>query len=517
MKPSDDLFTLIKSLSQSEKRYFKVYASRHVIGESNNYVKLFDALEGQKTYDEDRIKEKFKNEKFIRQLAVTKNYLYRLILKSVSGFENEKYAVSKTNELIHFVKILNQKSLVSQAFKFIEKAYSAADTYELYPQMLEILNLKLRMLGALAYSYENELEFQRVFERQSLISKKLANIRDYSMLASKLIMHERKDTKPRSESDEKEEVNLLKSTLLRNEENAITFESKNIFFNITLLPSLRKGDWNKIYETSRNHLDYIESKPHLLSEHIERYILVLADNLGMLKNLRRYDEFLELLNKYRSLPVKYKNYIEETNRNTITIISYFLEISAYIDTANFEKGTQIVDEAEATLNRLGEKVNKFRSSRLCILISTLFFITRNYDDALKWLNKILNDTSSGIPSDIRSNARILNLLIHLELNDFDLLEYSIRSAYRSLSKINKLYEFEKIILNFIRHSFKFKTHRDFIDALHGLRKELESLLPHPYERKPVLDLYMIQWIDSKLKNRPLADIMKESVKRKIEN
>ena len=40
MKASESLFFLIKSLSQNEKRYFKVSASLHVLGEKNNYEKI---------------------------------------------------------------------------------------------------------------------------------------------------------------------------------------------------------------------------------------------------------------------------------------------------------------------------------------------------------------------------------------------------------------------------------------------------------------------------------------------
>ena len=36
MTTSDDLFLLIKSLKQTEKRYFKIFASIHVKGEQNN-------------------------------------------------------------------------------------------------------------------------------------------------------------------------------------------------------------------------------------------------------------------------------------------------------------------------------------------------------------------------------------------------------------------------------------------------------------------------------------------------
>ena len=48
MKASGDLFTLIKSLTQTEKRYFKLFSSLQK--GDKNYVKLFDAIDRQKTY-----------------------------------------------------------------------------------------------------------------------------------------------------------------------------------------------------------------------------------------------------------------------------------------------------------------------------------------------------------------------------------------------------------------------------------------------------------------------------------
>ena len=38
MNAKDDLLSLIQSLNQTEKRYFKIYAQRHVIGKSNAYI-----------------------------------------------------------------------------------------------------------------------------------------------------------------------------------------------------------------------------------------------------------------------------------------------------------------------------------------------------------------------------------------------------------------------------------------------------------------------------------------------
>ena len=73
MKPSNNLFLLIKSMTMSEKRFFKLYSSS---GSGDKiYLKLFDALEKQQQYDEASIKKIFGREAFIKQLTFTKNYL----------------------------------------------------------------------------------------------------------------------------------------------------------------------------------------------------------------------------------------------------------------------------------------------------------------------------------------------------------------------------------------------------------------------------------------------------------
>ena len=46
------LFDLVKSMTMSEKRYFKINSLKHVIGESNDYIHLFNAIEKQNKYNE---------------------------------------------------------------------------------------------------------------------------------------------------------------------------------------------------------------------------------------------------------------------------------------------------------------------------------------------------------------------------------------------------------------------------------------------------------------------------------
>ena len=57
---SDHLFQLIRSLSRTEKRYFKLYISRHNPKQKGVNEKLFNAIATQPDYDEQKLLERFK-------------------------------------------------------------------------------------------------------------------------------------------------------------------------------------------------------------------------------------------------------------------------------------------------------------------------------------------------------------------------------------------------------------------------------------------------------------------------
>lgn len=78
MSQHDDLFELIRSLTPSEKRYFKLHADRYSNGGyKKQYEKLFDALNSwpDEPYDEKEFKRRNKGKAFLKNLPSDKNYL----------------------------------------------------------------------------------------------------------------------------------------------------------------------------------------------------------------------------------------------------------------------------------------------------------------------------------------------------------------------------------------------------------------------------------------------------------
>ena len=135
-----DLFDLIKSMTRSEKRYFKLSASPQK-GEKN-YLRLFDAIDRQKSYDEEAIKRTFQGEAFVKQLHVAKNYLFKLILRSLRAYRAESSVDAQIECLLQDARILHDKGLGRLCAASLKRARGLAEEYERDIALLEIIRME---------------------------------------------------------------------------------------------------------------------------------------------------------------------------------------------------------------------------------------------------------------------------------------------------------------------------------------------------------------------------------------
>ena len=85
----------------------------------------------------------------------------------------------------------------------------------------------------------------------------------------------------------------------------------------------------------------------------------------------------------------------------------------------------------------------------------------------------------------------------------------IRDTYRFLAQRNRIYDFEPIILDFFRTKiFKAKTHKELIEEFKELKKDLVEILKNPFERKALEHFDFISWLESKIKDKPMEEVVK---------
>ena len=120
----DPLFILVKSLSKSEKRQFKLYVGRLGVNSEAKFLALFNALDKMKVYKETQILEQGIVKK--AQLSNLKAHLYKQLLVSLRLNPAHQNTRVQIREQLDFATILYQKGLYKQSLKILDKAKTTA-------------------------------------------------------------------------------------------------------------------------------------------------------------------------------------------------------------------------------------------------------------------------------------------------------------------------------------------------------------------------------------------------------
>ena len=129
------------------------------------------------------------------------------------------------------------------------------------------------------------------------------------------------------------------------------------------------------------------------------------------------------------------------------------------------------------------------------------------------MNKILNDTSLKSVEDIHSSSHILTMILQYEQGRDELLSYLARSTHRYLNQLEGLYDFETILLSFLKKSATSKKKQDLQKNFKKLRTELEQTRYQPGERNALSTIDLLAWVDSKIEGIPFHEIMKRNASK----
>src|SRR6185295_14160283 len=133
---NDPLHLLIKSLSKSEKRNFKVYAKRLQSNEDSKFLELFDVLDKLSEYNEEKILLKA-SDISKTQLSNLKAHLYKQILSSLRLNASNQDLDIYLREQLDYAKLLYNKGLYNQSLKMLDKAKVTATEFEKNAILLE--------------------------------------------------------------------------------------------------------------------------------------------------------------------------------------------------------------------------------------------------------------------------------------------------------------------------------------------------------------------------------------------
>ena len=515
MKPSDELFELIQSLKKSEKGYFKKFTAIHIKGDKNNYMKLFEAIANQKKYDELKIKKTLGEGYFSRHLPKEKNYLYHLLLKSLRSYYSDVSADKQLKDMLINVDILYKKELYRQCHRVLSKAKKIALKLEKHLYLMEIVQWEKTLMQQELYIEKIKGYLSEGFKEEHVLLEKIKNTIDYrrNVMEMDIVLRQEGNriNQPLSEQLKK----IMNDPLFRNEKKALSLEASLFYHTAHVIYYFLKKDFEKSCEYSSGCIKLLESKPEHIPDKIPQYYTALQNLMVSQLNAGKYSELFRSIKKVRKTVVDHSIYSNSKLQKELVMTSYNIELYVYVKTGKFSQGLAIIPELTKELQASGSILKKESEIVLISQISKIYFGAGNYRQALYWINKLLNDKEIGLRQDIYCLAKIFNLIIHYEMGNNELLEYIVLSTYRFLSKRNRLYQFESAVLHFIRKRLSQKTTPEkMIGAFRKLKSELIKISKNPFENQAIESFHFISWLESKIENKPFAEIVRKKIKKR---
>lgn len=508
---TDDLIQLIKSLTRAEKRHFRLFVRRNQASENILFLQLFDFLDKHKEYDEQLILKKIPAIKK-RQLSNLKGHLYKQLLTSLRLL-NKNYVVEiQLRELIDYARVLYNKGLYRQSLEVLEKARQRAFTGNYYALAMELIEFEKLIEGQyITRSIEGRAE---ELTRQSMeVSKILYDNNRFSNLALQMYALNLKVGYVRNEKEYFFVKEFFQSKLPGVKIEELSFWGKIYYCQAFCWYYHTVQDFPMNYRYSQKWIDVFEEEPHMKQPNLPLYIKGLHNLLGSLYNSMQYRKFIEVLEKYNRLPDE-MDFGQDNNIEGLFKTFYFIHnIQKHFQEGTFDKGLELMPDLQNFIESGEYNLDNHRILVFYYLMACMYFSSGDNDNAIHYLNLIINQKNPDYREDIQCFARILNLIAHFELGNMRLVEYQVKSVYRFLSKLEDLHEVQREIFRFLRKTpriQKSETRKEFI----RLKAQLVKLETDPYERRPFLYLDIISWLESKIENRPVKDVIKDKFEQR---
>jgi hypothetical protein len=501
---TDHLFQLIKSLTKSEKRNFKLYANRIHSSDEIKFIQLFDVLDKQREFDEEVVLKKVPAIKR-SQLSNLKAHLYKQLLTSLRLNHISHYADIEIRENIDYARVLYNKGLYKQSLKLLDKTKLLAVETKQNVLIMEIIEFeKLIESQYITRSIDNRAE--ELTWQSELYGNMIVNTNQLSNLALRLYGLYLKVGYIRTEKDFFMVKEFFSTNLPAYIYEDLSFYEKLYLYQSYVWYNYIIQDFLMCYKYAQKWVDLFQESPEMKRTQTDLYVKGLHNLLAALFNIRHYSKFVTVLNELEEVAAHKRDYNENTRvllflyLNTNRINKHFLE-------GSFSDGIELVKGIEEKIDVPYSKIDKHRLLVFHYKIACMYFGSGDNKSAIRHLNKVINSKDVGIREDIHCFARILNLIAHFEMGNDDLVDYQIRSVYRFLIKMDDLHLVQQEILNFLRKLSKIYEH-ELKEEFIKLKDRLVKLLDEPFEKRPFLYLDIIGWLECKIEGRPVQDVIR---------
>ncbi|MBN8701704.1 MAG: hypothetical protein J0M08_01440 [Bacteroidetes bacterium] len=492
---NNDLFELIKSLTNAEIKQFYFFCKNQGHKEEKQYLVLFEELRKASFYDEEHTKEKLK--KVIKNYAVLKNYLFDLIIKSFMLDFTSSNPIFELNKSLVEIEILRGKGLLKRSNHLIELTKKKAHECEEYQIVIQLIDQQLKNI--FFKGQFNKTTYSKLIEERRTANDFLFRKNKLHILVNDLIFLE--NTTSFIAPNFTKRINEIKEELL-----ALLNQQPNpVFVDIICLENLSLIEARtEAFEEAIKHISELQKKFKQLSEKLflfkqfhYKYFNSILNKFFYEIRLKKIEQATVSIHELESTGSYYNNKPES---NAILSDLTFAKCFYMLSTGKFN--TYELNEFDS-LNTPNKVSASMQQNRSFLIYATLLLFKKE----LKKLTRIFFQIETSDTQVFSGQFSGGTLLIYATLQ-FEKGDYEELLRLKKLALKNTITN-EQSVLYWIDSLLQLLN--EGINALPIKLMQLSQAINSNNNKTLLSQYFLTDWLESKIQNRPIEEILSQKI------
>ena len=492
MKSSDKLFRLVQSLGKAEKRYFRLYATQQGSKELK-YLHLFDALDKLDDYSDTQLLRQFGDEPFTNNLPQTKKYLYDAILRSLKLFFADVCISVKLPDTLKDMRVLLNKGMVKQALRQYQRIEQIYSVNEQYGGLFDVLSFGEQLYRTMLTNGESMKKVRSIFQQKQMCLQYLNNLNEYVFLRNEIEYAFWTAYPGRSAETVESLKSYLQHPLLQHGKRTLSLSAEMAYYESLHMIYLGTSDYRSLQASC------LEALPLVAHTEMNAYF-TLKWTTTVYQRLLTASLYLND-GHFEQHQLAFDNYLT-TYKNRVNLLDSIngqlryqhIQLLRYFRKGQYQEMFHLKEAICEFLEDHWSILDATNRGEVALLLAQAYVYTGQYDVAARWTERITEAEKDHSMLSQVAWARQLQLIIHYHQGHFHLLESLNRSVHRYLKKTDQLHTTERSLLKFLNRVARNQGF-EVADHERSLRKELSVVLKDAFEKRFLLGLNLVRWLD----------------------
>ncbi len=505
----DHVHRLIHSMSRAEKRYFKLHTSRHLVAGHSNHQELFDAIAAMPTYDEKALRKRFTGAAFMRRFSITKRRLYETVLGSLDAFHAESSIDDKLRRMLHHVELLHRRALYADAAKVLRSARTLARANDRQALLLQVAEWERRVMERCNYSGITAGDLAARAGSVAGVAEEWQEVdRLWQIKSASFLLIYRSGQAPGPKELEQLE-SLAQEPLLVDGVGLHSARARFLHHHVRSALAYAQNDLVTCEQQLTACADVLRKEQQHFQEEPDLMLGVMGNLAHVRMRLGRHQEALDGFKEFRKIPLMMATVPSPDLEMKLFVMGSSLELSVLSAKGEFGKAVELLVPLEEGLRNFGDRASTVRRAELALQAAYVSFGAGEYDRALRWCNRLLNEKSIEAHTELHALGRMLNLMVLMELGKGELLAYLVRNTQRALKQHGGPFTLELVLLDHAQALGK-PGHSKLRKGLwQNLLLEFAAAAKEPREHSVMDQIDLLSWARAKAEERDFAELVRE--------